>query len=763
MASAGTGKTRALVNRVLYLLSTGQKGILCLTFTNSAANEMFERISKILRHWVLLSEYELECELKELVGDDEYSTNYARSLFHKLQKLLTIKTIHSFCYKLLTDFPKEAGISYNTKILEYREGLYYQAIDYFLHTTDDLGELAINLNKKKIFRIFEELERVIDHYQLYSDHLQKLKNSLALPEKQDNSHIVDILMQGSTRDIKHADLLKDKEEKVFLDIHGNKKKLSSIATKNLLQKFSELESFIIKAQEYCHLRYNIQSKITVIEKTELILNLAFQISNIFNTLKREYITYDEIIKLASKLLKDTKHQDWVKLSISKNVQHILIDEAQDNSREQWDIISLLSEDFFSGIGVENTQRTVFAVGDVKQSIYSFQGASAELFIKMQTYFTNIAAFFDQQLISRSLNTSYRSTSEILTLVDKVFNQEDILKRLSFYDKKIEHVCHRKDEIGHIEIWPLIKKENDNNEKLLLAQKIANEISLLLANNVAPIHNRITENDIMILVRHRDIFIHYLITELHKKNLNVVGYDRFIITNHILIKDLISLGKILLVPENDFELVKVLKSSIFNFSETDIFNLCNNRGENPVWNELNNQNPEIVNKIMSWSSMKGNTFKLYYTIIHERYLAKKEYENIIEKFLELASEQRILSDFLEFIESNKIEVKNNQSDGIHIMTVHGAKGLESKIVFLTDTTEIPQNRNYFIFNDDDVPLYIEDNSFDNVREKTNQKIYCEYIRLLYVAITRAKDRLYITGSGKNKPGCWYEIISSVAFK
>ncbi|MBQ4875208.1 MAG: UvrD-helicase domain-containing protein [Rickettsiaceae bacterium H1] len=754
-ASAGTGKTRALVNRVLSLLVTGHKGILCLTFTNSAAEEMLSRISRTLRNWVLIPENELITQLKNLTKFyNDNSINYVRSLFCRLSKLLMVKTIHSFCYEIITDFPKESGISYNAKILEYKDELYQQAINCFLSQQQDLGEIALDLSKKKLFDMCMELSNKIENYQLYSDYLQKLKIGLNPPEKKDLSKLISIMMQGSDRDVKYAKLIKNNEEKVLLNTDGDKKKTSSIITKKSLTRFPKAENLIIVAQENCYIRNNIRSKLKIIQRTESILKIIHEINKIFHQLKKDYITYDEVITLSLKLLKNPKYRDWVMFSIHDKVQHILIDEAQDNSKEQWEIIRLLSEDFFSGIGAGGVQNTIFVVGDIKQSIYSFQGAEPRLFNIMQKYFTDKAAVFNQEIVERNLTTSYRSAVKILESVDKIFNRKEILANNFGSDSPIKHICHRKNETGHIEIWPLIEKneESDSDDKLLLAQKITEKILTLVRNK------DIAENEITVLVRRRDAFMHHLISELRKKKLATSGYDRCTITDHIIIRDLISLGKIMLSPENDFELAKVLKSPIFNLSENDIFTLCYDRKEKSVWQKLDEQQPNIFHKINNWQKGKVTTFEFYYRIINRENFPQKHPE-IIEKFLELAWDKPILSDFLQFIESNKIEVKNNQTNGIKVMTVHNAKGLEAKVVFLADTTQIPVNKNHFTFNEEGIPFYLKNDSFDNIKEQANKKAYEEYIRLLYVALTRAQDRLYITGSGKAKKGSWYDLISA----
>ncbi len=753
-ASAGTGKTTVLVNRVLVLLVTGSSGVFCLTFTNAAANEMLNRISNRLRRWVMLAKCDLQSELELLgVRCNDALLNYSRSLFYRLKNLVSIKTIHGFCYELITSFAHEAKLPYDIKVLEYREGLYYQVIDAFLRENRNLGEISVQLSKKKLFDIFEQLLPVIKDYHIYVQCLRHIKDELVVVNKPDNSAIISKMILGSTRDVKYAELLKSgNESKVFLSSDGSMKKISSIVTQVLLKKFPDLETLVLSAQENFCLWYRTQGKLKVLAETEGILEISYKLNKIFNELKGNYITYNEIIDLTVELLRSPDYHGVIMLSLSDKIQHILIDEAQDNSPQQWEIIRILTEDFFSGIGPGNTQRTIFAVGDCKQSIYSFQGANPELFPLMKSYFTEQASFFHHKLISRSINTSYRSTTQILELVDRIFNTQHILQSVSPYTEKIEHVCADQNTEGSVEIWPLI---DGDDCKLLLAEKIAHKILSLTNDIEVNSTKQITPSDVMVLVRHRDIFIHHLHAALKKQGVKVAGYDRFNITDHIIVKDLISLGKVLLDPNNSFELMKVLKSPLFSLKDDDIFSICTVRGEKSILEQLNIYHPWIVKQIKSLQQF-NSPFDLYYKIISERGLMQL-YHEILDKFLSLAWDIPILSEFLQFLEMNKIEVKNLSSDGVRIMTVHSAKGLEARMVFLADTTVLPKARGDILFNKEMVPFYLKGENFNDIKENNNRGIYQEYLRLLYVALTRAKERIYVTGCGKAQNGSWYNII------
>ncbi len=750
-ASAGSGKTKALIDRILQLLLAGGKGILCLTFTNAAANEMLERVSAKLRKWVLLSEIELVTELNKIsvCVDTKVAVNYARNLFCNLPKLLQIQTIHSFCYQLINYFSHEAGIAHNPKILDYKEFLYKKSVHNFLCKKLDLGEIAADLSVEKLCKIFEELLPTISDYESYLLSLKKLKREVLVPDLVDYSQIIKVLSSGSKRDKKHGELLQRNPEEVFLNKGGSKKKISSIITNGLLSEFLEIKNVIYKAQENFHLHYINKNKLAAINRTESILKIINKIFEEYKKLKKEYISYDEIIKLALRVL---KNNELVMLALSNKIEHILVDEAQDNSVEQWEIIRLLSEDFFSDYGSNNIQRSIFVVGDVKQSIYSFQGAKPELFYSMQRYFAFKARKFGQELIVKKLEISYRSASPILQLVDKTFNKKDLRKAVSFSDDEIQHFCYNKDWVGTIEILSGLEDDSEGDNKIILAKNVGNKISDILSEDKS-----ILPSDIMVLVLNRNMFIHYLIFELHQKNIEVNGYDRFILTNHIIIKDFLSLGKVLLDPENSFELVKILKSPICNLTENDIFLLCYDIRGKSVWQNLQDNHFELYQKINDWRNKQWTTFEIYCKAIEgQKYIGSEN--SIIEKFLDIAFLYPILSEFIEFMESNKIEVKNDLSEGVDIRTVHSSKGLEAPIVFLIDFTEVPAVKSNIVFYENQTPLYLQGNEFFSLKEKLKKEMYNEYVRLLYVAITRTKNKLYIACLGGKKSGCWCDILS-----
>ncbi len=275
--------------------------------------------------------------------------------------------------------------------------------------------------------------------------------------------------------------------------------------------------------------------------------------------KNALLDYNDIIGLATNLLSNPNYKDWILFNLDQKIDHILVDEAQDNSISQWKIITNLCDEFFAG---NDEKRTLFVVGDVKQSIYRFQGANPHLFNYMQQYFHTKTGGRDW--ISCQLEKSFRSTPEVLMLVDRIFN--NFRAEISFNDNEIKHVPHRENDQGYIEIWPALPRRKEKEQRALqipltckegytiadrlLAQTIANRIhNWLNEGRILVAKDRhIEPRDIMILVRQRNVLVDYIISELKKANVPVVGRDYFRIMDYIAVQDLIALAEFLLLQQ-----------------------------------------------------------------------------------------------------------------------------------------------------------------------------------------------------------------------
>jgi ATP-dependent helicase/nuclease subunit A len=830
-ASAGTGKTKILIDRVLRLLLENKKNILCLTFTNAAANEMENRIHNTLSKWAICSNSELMVDLGQLLNSkisDHYFTQ-ARKLFSELENFgLTIQTIHAFCYKLISSFPIEAGIAPNCTLSECKE-LHFAVFDKVLHNEtvqDSINLIAAEIDENKLRDLLYTL-----CIKRSANDLKYIKNKLNAPDEIHDlpegttEHIkglAEILSEGSKRDQNYSAMIYstviqvtdtgiqipasraaglvdssvrhrndngiEDLAKVFIKSESHEKKsLSSIITKGVLEKFPEAKQIIESVQDSVFSYVTDLNAYQIFERTSHLLRIFKVYIDLYNGEKSKsaLLDYNDIIDLATNLLSNPTHKDWVLFNLDQKIDHILVDEAQDNSISQWKIITNLCDEFFAG---NDEKRTLFVVGDVKQSIYRFQGANPHLFNYMQQYFHTKTGGRDW--ISCQLEKSFRSTPEVLTLVDRLFN--NFRAEISFNDNEIKHVPNRENDQGYIEIWSLLPKCKEEEQQALQIPLACSEGHIiadrLLAKTIAyKIHNWLNEGrilvakdrhiepkDIMILVRQRNVLVDYIISELKKADVPVVGRDYFRIMDYIAVQDLIALAEFLLLPENDLALANVLKSPLFNFTEDDLFNIAYDRKEQSLWERLQNYSESIyseLNNLINISRAKS-PLALFTHVLRtgkKKFAARLGLEcfEVIDEFMQLVLqfENPSLQAFVQWIKENNPEIKNDMQlsrNAVRIMTIHKSKGLQAPIVFLIDTNTVPRNSESIIFDETEVPFWCGKNNnayCDQIKREKKIEDYNEYLRLLYVALTRSEDELYILGKEQVQKGSWYDLITT----
>ena len=797
-ASAGSGKTKVLTDRVLNLLLNNYppEKILCLTFTKTAAAEMANRLSDILRKWTILDDTELTKELINLKGDDfdpEYLT-LAQQLFAKLLDVkggMKIMTIHSFCQSLLKRFPLEAGLSPSFDVLDDKDSHLYmkQAISECLKDLSFAPQMKIisnYMNEKSFVELMKNFDdernrfkRLLDAHQSLTSLINKVYQQLNITP---GTTIVDL-----QKSIYNGD---DWEN--FLDQYLTKDKDRKIRKKLNPEDLKTAQSIL-----------DVLDKIKALktaDATAAFLILAFNILNQYKKIKDEkgVLDYDDLILQTRQLLEESDMASWVLFKLDGGIDHILVDEAQDTSPDQWAIIRKLSEDFFSGETKSEVLRTLFVVGDKKQSIYSFQGADPQEFEKMYTYFKDKIEGSQNEFKRVPLNISFRSTQAVLDLVNLLLQNQQASSGILHQGEKAIHLPYRTGEAGRIEIWPLEKQEKNQDAEdwqlpllqenapsasVRLAKKIATRIQQMIGNEILESQNRpICAGDIMILLQHRNQFLFDLVRALKEKHIPVAGVDRLVLTNHIAVMDLISLGSFLLLPDDDLKLAEILKSPLCGLTEEELFNVAYQR-KTTLWESLKKKKPIVYEKLNHLLNLTDTIppFELYSYVLGKMggrtaFLKRlgSEVNEALDEFLNLAlqfeqTHTPSLQNFLKWLSSGDIEIKRdleqNASDAIRIMTVHGSKGLQSNIVFLPDTRYKPNKTPNLIWMQN-IPIWVPNkearssscetfiNSIKYLREQ-------EYNRLLYVALTRARDRIYICGYEMSKDALqknWYDLIA-----
>ena len=660
-ANAGSGKTHVLVDRVTRLMLAGvdPMSILCLTYTKAAAKEMANRLHERLGEWVGLSNAALSKRLVQMGSDDlsHQMLSRARRLFTAALETpggLKIQTIHAFCERILQLFPVEAGLAPGFQVLESNQSkqLLREARDRVLreaqgdessvfasaleivtrHTHSDSFDALLErvLSKRQglkdaiaqhgsIEGIGQELK-----FQLGIDPQQKVETlkyeflkfdgttieraipilSASLVTNQETANHLAALLKAS--DGVQAELL---YRRIYFTSEGEKpKKVTSVITAKLLKAHPWIEDWL--SLEYSR-SLNLIGQIdnfTRIEATCALLTLADAMISKFESEKklRGAYDFDDLILKTRDLLVDKSSAQWVLFKLDRGIEHVLVDEAQDTSLAQWEIVSALTSEFFSGTGSrEVPDRTLFVVGDRKQSIFSFQGADPAAFEYSREIFGTQITNVGQDFNTVDLTISYRSTREVLEAVDMVFAEGSRARAGldGLHPQILHHESNRRDERGLFELWPLMEADEKAEREpwqapvdqyppksglRKLAQKLAETIkSWIGKRHIMALDRAVEAGDILILFRTRSSLFNILISELRKAGIPVAGADRLKLSENIAILDIMALVQFVLLPEDDYSLACVLKSPLVPTPLTDdgLFTLAHGRGHASLWSRL----------------------------------------------------------------------------------------------------------------------------------------------------------------------------------
>ena len=591
----------------------------------------------------------------------------------------------------------------------------------------------------------------------------------------------------------------------------------SVCSKGLRQAEPKLCAVLDRAQSRFDALATQRAQLACAEASAAVLLLADTIQAEYARAKESeaVLDYDDLILKTQALLSRAGAAAWVLFKIDGGVDHILVDEAQDTNPEQWSIIERLAEEFFAGEGASDSLRTLFAVGDEKQSIYSFQGADPIRFGAVGRAFRAKAMAIEQTWNDVPLTLSFRSTEAVLKAVDAVFSKRPAAEGVIWNDGEIiEHHAFRTGQAGLVELWPVVAEtkvepaeafEPWNEDAVpphavdVLCGRIAGQIKAWRDNEekLESEGRKISPGDILILVRRRDPFTAPMIRALKREKIAVAGADRMQLLQQIAVMDLVALADVLLMPEDDLSLAVVLKSPLFGLDDDDLFDLAYKR-DTSLWNVLKRKakdNPryqEAADRLPRWLSRVDlmPPYEFFLELLGEngqemrkRMLTRlgPEAAESLDEFLDLAlafdrESPPSLQGFVNALRSTDVEIKRDMEqkrDEVRIMTVHGAKGLQAPIVFLPDTCMLPRRQGASIYTllrhgvpPDEIGHIVwpaGGNTLAHIEEAKavlREAELEEYHRLLYVAMTRARDRLYICGwSQKDAPeqASWYDLV------
>lgn len=869
-ANAGTGKTGVLVDRISRLLLAGvePERILCLTFTKAAAAEMANRLAELLGKWSAMPDDVLRMELQALgeTPDDPELLIRARQLFAMTLEApegLRIRTIHAFCESLLGRFPLEARIAPDFRVMDDRDQreLQLQARDSVLADAasrgtglaDALSAVAALVNEEQFAELMKELDGtrakfrgalvkyggpdqladavygalgldpkitaddVIRDACIIDDEtrtmLERLSAAWDEGASQNNGFARDarqwLAMQPEQRYGCWHDLYKS----IFIKKDGGLKADKTLMSKGALSFDPDALPLAIELGERCLKILDLLKQINVASATGNLIRIGAALIDAYEGIKQRHarLDYDDLIQHASALLSSASGVSWVHYKLDGGIEHVLVDEAQDTSPEQWQVIEEIASDFFSGASrYEETAerpRTMFAVGDEKQSIYSFQGADPVMFGTMKNRFGDQVQTIGQVWKPVDMAESFRSAPAILDIVDRVFENADAARGLSFDGHRIDHISARQGQAGRVTLWPKEVPQEDDGEEdpwyvpldhvsadsplARVAIRIADTVKGWLDNKeILPAQGRpVRPGDVLILVQRRRRMAETLVAALKERGIPVSGRDRMVLPDQLVIQDLIALGRLTLLADDDLNTATVLKGPLLGLNEEQLFALAYERSGTLLDALRDKRSKDAAfahawDRITAWRNRADfmPPFEFFSNVLNadggrRQLLARlgPDAADPIDDFLAAALDFEAdhvpsMEGFLHWLEIGGTEVKRDLEQGrneVRVMTVHGAKGLQAEIVFLADACSVPapQTDDRIRWPRGDIPMWpgIKDNETEALLDLKLQKraqALEEYRRLLYVGLTRAKDRLYVTGFTTARSGnepSWYDMI------
>lgn len=865
-ANAGSGKTFTLVTRVARLLLAGARpeAILCVTFTKAAAAEMQGRLFETLGAWAVMDDDALGQALAT-IDEADRDRSKARALFARALETpggLKIQTIHAFCEKLLRRFPLEAGVSPSFTVLDdaAAAALSRTARDRMaaLALEDAKGPVGLAYAHLSVALAFEDFRRMLAMFESRRAEISAYVTTCGGDCGADVWRRFGFGAPTTCEDLEAAAVSRIRwgawRRAAEALARGTGKGDQSLAAKmralapgcafgDVWSAFStkggepltklgtqsvdpEIRAWLQEEQARHHETAKGLRAARMARDTVHVLVLGQTYASLYDHEKarRGALDFADLVALTIRLLTDKADAAWVLYKLDGGIDHLLLDEAQDTAPEQWDILRVLTEEFFSGFGAAPRPRTVFAVGDEKQSIFSFQGAAPERLSVETQAFSRLARDASALFRELKLLESWRSTSEILGAVDAVFAAGPALagvrpaRGASVERFPLTHNPRRPDH-GRVDLWPLeraqpgeapdpwapLDAEPATSAGKLLARRIADEITHMLARGYA-VADRGTgqprpcvPGDILILVRRRGSLFHEIIRALKRAAVPVGGPDRLELSTHGVFQDLMALARFALFPADDLALAGLLRGPFCEVDEAALFDLAHGRAGS-LWDNLTRRADEraawrAAADFLGWARVllaQGQPFDGFSRVLarldgegrsmRQRLLTRlgAEGEDALEAFLGLvldAEGQGIwdLESLAARLALTEQQIKRDPDakpgaggGAVRVMTTHGAKGLEAPIVILPDTSTRATSQASALLDladggfawaprkDEDCPASAA------ARQAREESIAEESARLLYVALTRARDWLIIAGIEslpRYYEGSWREWIEA----
>ncbi|MDO1557858.1 double-strand break repair helicase AddA [Brevundimonas sp. 2R-24] len=884
-ANAGSGKTKTLIDRVarLLLAEAEPDKILCVTYTRAAAAEMQSRLFERLGGWAVMDDKALAKELGGLLGGeadlDKAFLSHARTLFARALETpggLKIQTLHAFCEKLLRRFPVEAEVSPGFEVMDDASAAQASAAarDMLARAAaasqlvgDAYARMAIALDHQSFEGLLDTLAHRREALSAYIEAQGGLAGAIAHtwrlcgfeapvdPEALAYAAMAELDRDGYAAAIaalkKGAPTQQDCAaalEAMFREpdprfealtgllftAGGRGNPVAWVVKAKVFQTHTAEQQFLLAEQARLETARERVRAARIAEDTSRVLALAQAYIHAYGLEKtsRGVLDFADLVERARKLLSEAESAAWVLYKLDGGIDHILLDEAQDTAPDQWEVVEGLVGEFFAGRSVRDEderpaalKRSLFVVGDDKQSIYSFQGAAPELMQqKTRAWIKRIEAMGPEaglRAAQLELTTSFRSAPEVLRLVDEVLSLPDLSTGAPPETANVVRHIAERDPGGCVELWPLepfrdppkpdrdawdpVDFEGDGSGARRLAQAIAAEVSRLLREDA--VHDRdrslrpATPGDVLILVRRRAVLFEEIIRELRRAGVPVAGADRLALSEHLALQDMAALARACLSPWDELVLAAVLKSPVYGFDDDQLYALAYGR-KKTLWDTLQARADERPQWRFAADDLRRRRelartappFDFFADLLRSPAWGGgsvraamgtrmgSEALDVLDELMAqvIAAEAKgatdletLLAVFARLDISIKRELEAGQA--VRVMTVHAAKGLEAPVVILPETVATQPPRDTPLVELDVEPetgrvggflwCATKDEACDaslagrTLRERKRAE---EDARLLYVAMTRARDRLIVCGrigaKAKEIKG-WYAHVSA----
>ncbi len=854
-ASAGTGKTEVLTARVLRLLIQGARpeSLLCLTFTKAAAAEMANRIGKRLADWVRLKDSELARDLLNLgEGNDPITLRRARQLFAKVLDCaggLKIQTIHAFAQSLLAAFPVEAGIAPGFEPIEGRaeQELVRRTLAELMADAESQGDTQLIADVQCLSRRLGEMGAVdylrecarrheaLQAFGSPGDIEAIVRKMLDLPDGSVEEYLAahcaddrfdcDVLRAVAEANKRWgtasgAAIVEKVERWIAMDSPSRSAALPELAL-IVFTGSGELRR-VQAGQRKADPHYDSHAErlagavgtlLTIQKGSRLAMDIAAGLragqafAGAYTRAKRSagVADFDDLINWTRELLAKPGMGDWVRYKLDRQVDHILVDEAQDTNAAQWQIIDRLVEEYFSGASeADQRWRTLFMVGDFKQAIYGFQGTDPEQFERARAEYRGRSSQLleaereleqakerAREFRDLSIGSSFRSAQPILDVVDAVIGELGFTA-IGLPEAPASHVAHHRERPGQVELWPpfAVDQAEDDEEEgeerwvearaRLYAEDLASRISALVDD--APVlgstERPLAPGDILVLVRSRGELASLIVARLFAKGVPVAGVDRLHLQEPLAVQDLLAAIRFAVQPGDDLSLASLLVSPLIGWDQDRLRELAYGRGVS-LWRELrrrSNENPAfsethaLLSELLRIADFTTPSNFLETLLSGPMQGRRKLYSRLgiasrdpIDELMNSAidferSEIPSLDRFLSWFSRGEVDVQRDPAapaNEVRVMTVHGAKGLQAPVVILADSTADPKKlgRTPVLM---DIPTQRGDapvlrpkkderrSPFAELLADEERRDLQEHWRLLYVALTRGADRLIVAG-------------------